>query len=278
MDKIIEYATSKGLRILLDRHSSKIDNFFNEDRWFIPGDTEYTEQRWIEDWEMLALRYRGNPAVIGADLWNEPKLGCLWEEWKEAAQRAGNAIHAVNPDWLIVVEGTQNFNGESYWWGGNLQGVRSNPVVLNNENKLVYSAHDYPSSVFEQSWFSEPNYPANLASIWNRNWGYIFEEKIAPVIIGEFGTKLESVSDKTWLSNLISYMDRGGTSLGEGEKGISFTFWCYNPNSHDTGGMLNDDWITVNTEKMGYLKDSLEPLPVLSTSQQRTITKKNLRG
>ncbi|MCX7009832.1 MAG: hypothetical protein NTY53_21760, partial [Kiritimatiellaeota bacterium] len=43
-------------------------------------------------------------------------------------------------------------------------------------------------------------------------------------------------------------------------KGMSFTFWCLNPDSGDTGGILNDDWTTVNTTKLGYLTNSLAPM------------------
>jgi endoglucanase len=34
---------------------------------------------------------------------------------------------------------------------------------------------------------------------------------------------------------------------------MSFTFWSWNPNSGDTGGILNDDWTTVNTTKQSFL-------------------------
>jgi hypothetical protein len=31
--------------------------------------------------------------------------------------------------------------------------------------------------------------------------------------------------------------------------GLSYTFWCLNPNSGDTGGLLEDNWTTVNPAK-----------------------------
>jgi len=272
LDEIINYCGTINLRVFLDRHSSKADNFANEDIWYIPGDAYYTEDRWIADWVFLADRYKNNPVVIGADLFNEPKKTALWASWRPAAQRCGNAIHAVNPNWLIIVEGTEQFNGASTWWGGNLMGVKSDPIALLNPNKLVYSAHEYPSSVFAQTWFSDPTYPANMGSVWRANWGYIYEENIAPVLIGEFGTKFVTDSDKVWLDMLTNYMDgdfnlngsNGG--LPAGNKGLSFTFWCLNPNSGDTGGILNDDWTTVNAAKLAAIKGSLAPLIITSSS------------
>jgi hypothetical protein len=41
---------------------------------------------------------------------------------------------------------------------------------------------------------------------------------------------------------------------------MSFTYWCFNPNSGDTGGLLNDDWTTVNQTRLSYLAASLGPM------------------
>ena len=59
-----------------------------------------------------------------------------------AAEQAGNAILAVNPEWLIIVEGIEQYHGDFYWWGGNLEGAAQFPVRLSQPDKLVYSAHD----------------------------------------------------------------------------------------------------------------------------------------
>ncbi len=271
LDKVIAYCEVIGLRVFLDRHSSKADNFLNEDVWFIPGDAYYTEQRWIDDWVMLAQRYAGNPTVIGADLSNEPKRTATWgssvptTDWNKAAERCGNAILASNANWLIIVEGIEKFGGTSYWWGGNLKGVATTPVMLNISNKLVYSMHDYPASVTAQTWFSAPNYPANLGGVWDSYWGYIFKSNTAPLLLGEFGSKMTTVSDQQWMDKLTDYTDgdfdlNGTNDLAAGQKGISWTYWCFNPNSGDTGGILNDDWMTVNTTKLNYIQPSMAPL------------------
>jgi endoglucanase len=38
-----------------------------------------------------------------------------------------------------------------------------------------------------------------------------------------------------------------------GADSFHWTFWSWNPNSGDTGGILKDDWQTVDTVKDGYL-------------------------
>jgi endoglucanase len=73
LDKIVGYCGQIGLRVIRGRHSAKADGYTGENVWFISGDAHFIEQRWIEDWVMLAKHYAGNSTVIGADLFNEPK-------------------------------------------------------------------------------------------------------------------------------------------------------------------------------------------------------------
>ncbi len=63
-------------------------------------------------------------------------------------------------------------------------------MQLNVADRVVYSPHDYPASVYPQRWFSDPNYPNNLPAVWDKNWGYLFKQNIAPVLLGEFGSTL----------------------------------------------------------------------------------------
>ena len=251
MDKIVAYAGQIGLRIILDRHRPDANG--QSELWYTGS---VSEQRWIDDWKVLATRYAGNPTVIGADLHNEPHGTACWgcgdttTDWRLAAERAGNAILGVNSNWLIFVEGIERVGSDSYWWGGNLSAAGTYPVRLNVANRLVYSAHDYPSSIYAQSWFSAPNYPNNLPGVWDSHWGYLHKNNVAPVLLGEFGTKLQSTSDTQWLDTLVAYL---GPPASVGTNGFHWTFWSWNPNSGDTGGILNDDWTTINTAKHNKL-------------------------
>ncbi len=112
---MIAYAGSKGMRVILigtgRRAAGQSPLLVHLDR--------SPEATWINDWKMLAQRYASNPTVIGADLRNEPHAegtnpaatGACWgcgataRDWRLAAERAGNAILGVQPNWLIFVEG-----------------------------------------------------------------------------------------------------------------------------------------------------------------------------
>lgn len=256
MDRIIAEARSRGLRVVLDRHrpdpSSQTELWYRNSR--VPE-----EQAWIDDWRMLASRYQGDGTVVGMDLHNEPHGRATWgdgnleTDWRLAAERAGNAILAINPDLLIFVEGVEFYRGSAYWWGGNLRGARDFPVRLAVEGRLVYSTHDYPASVSLQPWFEHPDctgYPGNLPEVWDAAWGFLVKENRAPVWLGEFGSKLETGPDQQWLQALAGYL--GGHQVG-------FAFWSLNPNSWDTGGLLQDDWTTVWGAKHAVLAPLLAP-------------------
>ncbi|MFN0056328.1 MAG: cellulase family glycosylhydrolase [Planctomycetales bacterium] len=262
MDKIVSYAGQLGLRIILDHHRSGAgDGAEGSGLWYTSA---YPESRWIADWTMLATRYANNPTVIGADLHNEPHGPALWgdgsaTDWRLAAERAGNAVLGANPNLLILVEGVEYGKSGNYWWGGNLSNAGDYPVRLNTAGRLVYSPHDYPASIYQQQWFSDPNYPNNLPAVWDASWGYLFRQGTAPILLGEFGTRLATTSDQQWLDKMITYIQGdlngdGASDLSGGQLGISWTWWSWNPNSGDTGGILQDDWRTVNQVKVDKLK------------------------
>ncbi|EFH80384.1 cellulase family glycosylhydrolase [Ktedonobacter racemifer] len=274
LDKIVEYASQIGLHIILDRHRPGATQ--QEPLWYT---AQYPESRWIADWQMLAQHYKNNSMVIGADLHNEPRAPACWGcgdpklDWQQAAQRAGNAILSVNPNWLIFIEGVECYPdpnadkqvpGNCSWWGSNLKGVATHPVQLQVAHRLVYSVHDYPVSVYPQLWFKDPNFPQNLSAIWDSYWGYIQKQGIAPVWVGEFGTRLQNAQDKQWLTSLVSY-------LGRGVNGINWTFWSWNPDSVDTGGLLQDDWTHINQEKQNYLQPILYPFDQASPAQASPV-------
>ena len=268
LDKIVDYAGQIGLRIFLDHHRSEAGSGAEgSGLWYTSA---YPESRWISDWTMLAKRYAGNPTVIGADLHNEPHGPAGWgtgdaNDWRLAAERAGNAILAVNPNWLIIVEGVEAGPSGNTWWGGNLSNAGAFPVQLNVPNRVVYSPHDYPASVYPQPWFSDPSYPSNLPAVWDKNWGYLYRQNIAPVLLGEFGSRLATTSDRQWADALVAYLggdfnNDGQSDLAPGHLGMSWTWWAWNPNSGDTGGILNDDWTTVDTRKLAEVQPIESPL------------------
>jgi endoglucanase len=259
MDWIVSAAGQRGLSVLLDRHRPTAAG--QTELWY---SADIPESRWVNDWVMLAQRYAGNPTVVGADLHNEPHGPATWgdgnpaTDWRMAAEKAGNAILAVNPDWLILVEGIEHYGNDWYWWGGNLEGARDNPVRLSAPDKLVYSTHDYGPGVYQQKWFNAPAFPGNLPGIWLAHWAYLQQSDVAPVLVGEFGGRsVGSDAEGVWQRSLVDYMTRNN---------LSYTYWAWNPDSGDTGGILDDDWSTLNVSKLAMLSGS----PLVASSPSPT--------
>lgn len=290
LDTIVAYAGSIGLHVILDNHRSESGNN-NESNglWYTSA---YPQANWIADWQTLATRYsnskftfNGNPTVIGMDLRNEPYLlansykGACWtgdtqtngsyagcptsltsQNWPVAAKAAGNAVLAINPKLLIIVEGIDCYNATCGWQGGNLMGVASNPVVLNVANQLVYSAHDYGPNLYGQSWFNSSTTQASLNTVWNNFWGYISANGTAPVWLGEFGTDnntsdIESSaagSQGQWFEGIVSYL--------QSNPAVNWTYWALN--GEDNYGLLdsNYDSTPANGQKQSMLESLQFPL------------------
>ncbi len=246
MDRIIQGAGSRGLKVILDRHDPTAD--LRPELWYTD---QVPQSRWLADWVMLARHYRENATVIGADLANEPRGPASWgdgnasTDWRMAAEQAGNAILAVNQQWLIIVEGIEQYHGDYYWWGGNLEGAKQYPVHLSEPDKLVYSAHDYGPEIYKQSWFKAANFPRNLPAVWQQHWAFLQQIGNAPVFVGEFGGRsMGQDAEGVWQRSLVTFLKTNN---------IGYTYWSWNPDSGDTGGILQDNWTTVNQSKMDVL-------------------------
>lgn len=256
LDLVVTAAAELGLKVMLDNHSRSPDGYMEEDLWYTD---DCAEAQWIEDWVALAERYRGETAVIAFDLNNEPHDSATWgtgiaaTDWAMAAQRCAIEIQKVNPDVLIVIEGVEEVSGDGYWWGGNLSGVQDWPIRIPVQDKLVYSAHEYGPEVFAQPWFESASFPDNMDAIWERHFGFIMDDGIGHVFIGEFGIR-DTASDGgragIWFETFLAYM---GTAY-------SWTFWSLNPNSGDTEGILEYDWLTPHQWKIDALAPYLAPM------------------
>lgn len=192
LDAFVKYAGSKGLKIILDCHSQKSDDYGSQYLWYIPGDTNHSEDTWINTWVMLAQRYSKTDydpyyAVIACDLFNEPKgdprstttPGCAWtvvddsQAWNHAAERCAVEILTAAPRMLILIEGVQwantsattDFGSCDYTnWGENLKAADVAPIDLGTtefNQKVVYSFHEYPASASYISGLTGTDFPEN---------------------------------------------------------------------------------------------------------------------
>ena len=259
--QILDYAVAKcreyGIKIMFDLHSLDSNGGGHMYEYWYNG--TYSEDDWIASLTWLTSHYNGNDTVIAIDLKNEPHGGTVWDgsnaqnNWRRAATRAGNAVLDINPNLLIMIEGIETCNGQTAFWGGNLQGVRNYPVNFGSADRndqIVYSPHDYGPLVYQQPWFHNGSFSYNTLynEYWRNMFLYIREENIAPLLIGEWGGFMDGGPNEQWMNCEAQMINRYG---------LSHTFWCFNANSGDTGGLVGYDFTTWDEAKYALVRPTL---------------------
>src|ERR1700760_9893 len=155
IDRVVAAASEAGLCIILDNHTneaghSEQDNWGAQQKnglWYDLGGSSdgtdgggnpgtVTDATFLADWQFVARHYAGNQTVIGYDLRNEPLSWPHMSQWGGGSNRdiaamytrVGNAILAIDPTKLIIVEPPNS----------DCRGVRKYPLTLAVPNKLVY--------------------------------------------------------------------------------------------------------------------------------------------
>ncbi len=281
LDAVVDALARQGLVSILDNHRSRgdwcCDTAHGDGLWYT---AEYPEEVWLEHWRQMTERYLTRPSVIGMDLRNEPRgqlapdvpatcvdcdnpgaeCVCEWSrwgsnagtdrDWASAAERAGNAILALNPQLLILVEGPD--------WASWL-GASYRPIVLGVPDRLVYSVHKYS---FDYA--AEPI--AGDCAAWTASMdnsaGYVLTPGMphtAPLWLGEFGIAQNNTAHPWW-SCILAYL---------ADKDLDWSYWALNgtqgpgynrvDGAPEGYGVLDPTWSgPANAEHLGHLQ-ALQP-------------------
>jgi aryl-phospho-beta-D-glucosidase BglC (GH1 family) len=282
MDLWMAEAERQGLYVLLDFHSVSMQRQYPT--WFVnnPADfglmynqQAYTAANWTRDLAFVAKRYAALPHFFAIDVYNEPNGVVRWSTgdanmtnpanfWKPAAEAAGAAVLAANPNLLVFVQGIAgNFDNIEnptipMNWGEDFQPQAYQPLNI-AAGKLVLTPHTYGPDVYQKYTFSASNFPANLPANWDSLFGQFAQQ--VPVVVGEwggkYGTGTGGQNDVTWQNAFVNY------AISKGMR--SSFYWCYTPNSGDTGGIL-DDALNVRQDKLALLQKYWGAAPVVVTT------------
>jgi len=278
-DAVVRALTDEGFAVILNNHT-------NLSRWCcgIDGSERWnssqTTQAWEEDWLAMARRYRGNPRVVGADLYNEVRRTVLddpnWgrgdqHDWHAASQRAGDRIlREANPDLLIIVEGI-NWIGlpiDGFPHGRpTLEPVATLSHTLVRSKKLVYAAHFYGytgpnhSGATGLGETSDPRYQdlsrEELYRVLDRQAFFVTarpdQHFTAPVWISEFGVGGRGNGDPTsraWFDNLVDYLIAKDADFAywplvgfhQDKRGNGWALMHWDPAGNRIGVHDGDDW------------------------------------
>jgi endoglucanase len=227
MDAVIAALAHAHIMVILDNHVSRADWCCNETDgnglWY---NQDYPETSWLADWQAIVRRYSRQRWVVGADLRNELRSGAAWGgtnpalDWHAAAERGGNAILAVNPRLLIMVESPN--------YSTNFIGFDKLPVQLTVAQRLVYSPHAYNMNGHVYSSYE------NLQRSYESHIGFLLHmEPGVPLWVGEFGTcqTLHCGAGSDWFTLFVRYLK---------ENNLSWSYWPLNGTQASGAGRRYD--------------------------------------
>lgn len=228
LDEMVNQAYLHNMFVMLDLHRLPCDAQSHE-LWY---DNIYTNDTFFKAWDTLINRYQDHPSFAGIDLLNEPRGKACWCDdhsfsWNLFVESAFDRLSQYKG--IYYIEGIN--------WGKDFTGMKKYRIRIPND-RIVYAVHNYGPSVIPDVIMDKEF----LTTEWEEKFGWIAREKKC-MVLTEWGGKYVG-SDKIWLDWFIEWM------MTTDIHGI---WWSLNPNSGDTGGLLKDDWITPEYEKLDLI-------------------------
>lgn len=196
LDRAIDFCARHELYVIIDLHA--VQGWQNTD-WHSDNASRHTffwqhphfQDRFYGLWEQFARRYRGNPAVAGYNVMNEPVTGAPYGRFRSYYKSNWDAINrvyaavvekirAIDPEHIIFLEGD--------FFSSRFEGLDA-PFAPN----LVYSSHNYttyglgpgtyPDIKEDQEW----NFAGQWAHYLSQEGTRFARKHNVPLWVGEFG-------------------------------------------------------------------------------------------
>ncbi|CAI9113120.1 OLC1v1013662C1 [Oldenlandia corymbosa var. corymbosa] len=181
---VVTSLSNHKVMIILDNHTSKPgwccggsdgDGFF--------GDQYFNPDLWIKGLTTMATMFKDDKYLIGISLRNElrgPKENV--DDWYRYMKKGAEAVHAVNPDLLIILSGLH--------YDRDLSFLFQKPLKLKFKSKLVYEVHWYSFSDGHSWATGNPNQVCGqTVDNMNRKSGFLLDQGY-PLFVSEFGLDL----------------------------------------------------------------------------------------
>ncbi|MBK8478115.1 MAG: cellulase family glycosylhydrolase [Opitutaceae bacterium] len=222
LEKALAAAPAHGLKLIVDLHVVTGGRLAGGSNALFYDAA--LQERYVADWQKIATRFKGHPAIHAFDLMNEPNQagfvpsGLL--DWRNLQIRAARAIRAIDPTTLIMIEVDGYDAPPNFTW--------MDPVDVPG---ILYSVHVYQPMEFTHQGVSEEwgvaggvTYPGTFdGKPFNKDTLRAYLQPVrdfqlahkVPIVVGEF-------SAIRWAPGAAQYLE-DMTSLFE-EYGWD---WCY---------------------------------------------------
>ncbi len=282
VDQVVEWGLSKGLKIIIDMHHYRNDDFVTDDPHHndINKYPEENKARFIAMWKQIAARYKDYSGSLYYELLNEPNDKLTVDVWNGILADCIHAIRQIDNYHTIIV-------GCVDW--SNIDGLNG-LIIPADETNTIVTFHYYNPFLFVdqgQEWAgpdaattgiawpgppSTPLTPAPGVSQWVIDWinWYNTEQdpNLNPCGPGVIQTEIKQASDWGISNNRPLWMGEFCTQDGgdiasrarwtefvrkELEKyNISWSYWTLLSDPHAYLYDINTDkWITELTNALG---------------------------
>ena len=221
--EVLGWAAKYGLRICIDLHA--VPGGKHGER---PGqpiemamftEDEYAEA-FIEAWRLIATRFKGNPAIYGYDLVNEPtQQRPVKNNYWDLQRRAAEAVREIDPETPIVFAANLASRATAFAY--------LRPIEMDN---VIYQAHCYLPNEFTHQGVngnpsSTPNAPLTwpgrsqrTGEIWNKDYLRRVLQPVrdfqlrhhARIYVGEFSAAAWAEGAEKYLRDCIDLFEEYG--------------------------------------------------------------------
>lgn len=213
LDRLLPVCEELGIRVTVDLHTPP-GGRNDASECLIFKKPQYQEA-FVRVWEKIARRYRGNKAVWGYDLANEPVEGAVPDgllDWHALADKTARRVRAIDAEHAIILE-------PSPW--GSIEGLEwFDPLDVPG---VVYSVHMYqPFKYTHQGIYNNPTpvtYPGMIdgKQVDRRELRRILEPAVryqrdynVQLYLGEFSAIRWAPGAEQYLSDVIEIFEENG--------------------------------------------------------------------
>ena len=234
---VLPEARKRGMKVVVDLHvtpggrdAARVMAMFRNETW---------ADAFVDTWRRIATRFKGNADVIyGYDLVNEPnQLGRAPIDYWTLQRRAAEAVRAIDPDTMIIVES----NG----WDAPATFDYLSPLAMDN---VIYQVHCYAPMAFTH----QGVHGAPVGEVWpdpGKKWDRDFiRATLAPVrefekrtgakiYVGEFSAIAWAEGAENYLRDCIAVFEEFGWDWSY-HAFREWRGWSVEHEGPDIGGMV----------------------------------------